>query len=134
MRKRHIGLFKCDSESIQSDECDAGNVNVLASQSLEHSTKIEAPHQPQSNNLPKSTENSKTCDNERLMRHRKMKPSSSLIVRKNASWSATSIASVLRLGLTIVVIIAFLFSLTQIQNVEGQRNGQGQEEKIPNEQ
>ena len=125
-RKRHV---KCTSESIQKPECDIRNVNT--------STKIEEHHGPQSNTISNLTDSYSTCDNETLNQQR-MKMLSSTErspMSQKDSWSTKSITSAIRLGLTVVVIITFLFSLTQIQNVEGQRNRpQGQEEKIPNEQ
>ena len=107
-RKRHVELFKCNSERIQNPACDIGNVNVLSSPKIEHSTKIEEQLQPQTNTVSNLLDNYDTCDNETLKQHRKMKmhssEHSSSIVRKD-SWSIKSITSALRLGLTVVVIM-----------------------------
>jgi hypothetical protein len=142
LRKRHNELPKCrKSERICASECDISeNANVL---SFNSSSNVE---QPQSNTIPDNEmEGGNTCDTEASKKlHMKMKKhsssttslsSSSSFLRKD-SWSRAHITSALRLSLGVLVIITFLFSLTQLQNVEGQRDSRNEEhqKKIPNEQ
>ena len=143
LRKRHNELSKCSkSERNRASECDISeNANVLAVNSFNCSSNVE---QPQSNTIPDNEmERGNTCDTEASKKlHRKMKKHSSSpislpssFLRKD-SWSTGHITSALRLGLSVLVIITFLFTLAQIQNVEGQRDSRDQEhqKKIPNEQ
>jgi len=143
LRKRHNELSKCSkSESIRASECDISeNANVLSINSFNCSSNVE---QPQSNTIPNNEmESGNTCDREASKKlHRKMKNHSSSttslsssFLRKN-SWSTAHITSALRLGLSVLVIITFLFCLTQMQNVDGKRDSRDPEhqKKIPNEQ
>ena len=143
LRKRQNQLPKCNSERISASECEISeNVNVLSSTSADCSNNVEELQSNIiSNNLILS---GNTCDNEASRKlHRKMKKnptsksSPTSFLRKDC-WSTGHITSALRLGLSVFVIIIFLLSLTQIQNVEGQhqRNShdQVQQKKIPNDQ
>ena len=138
VRKRHVEVLKCDSDgdSDHQSERKVSGVNVFSSTIVDQASDVGEP-QVKLSSVP--TESVNICDKESFMKHRKMKKHSPSKKSLSSLWSTGHLASALRLGLGVFVIITFLFGLTQIQNVEGQRSFDAQndpeaQKKIPNDQ
>ena len=142
LRKRRSDVLECKKDeanttSTLEDMCD---VNVLAS--VDHSNDImeEEPNAIGVPNVKESGGNS--CDKKPSKKiHRKMKKDSSsknyiTSSLKKVLWPRAPLSSALRLGLSVLVIITFIFGLTQLQNVEGQLDNQDSvhQKKMPNDQ
>ena len=140
LRKRRSDVLECKKDeanttSTLEDMCD---VNVLAS--VDHSNDIM---EDESNTISVSNVKEKSgisCDKKPSKKfHRKMKKDSSSSISsslRKVLWPRAPLSSALRLGLSVLVIITFIFGLTQLQNVEGQLDNQDSvhQKKMPNDQ
>jgi voltage-dependent calcium channel alpha-2/delta-3 len=115
-------------------------VNVLAS--VDHSNDI-MEGEPNAISVPNVKESGgNSCDKKPSKKiHRKMKKDSSsknyiTSSLKKVLWPRAPLSSALRLGLSVLVIITFIFGLTQLQNGEGQLDNQDSvhQKKMPNDQ
>ena len=130
LRKRHnSGLSRCVTKSLDGDS----EVSI-DSPSINDSYKGDQLHP--TNAIDSNSIDGYTCDNETLKHNIKMHTTASIFARTSNADSSTSskIRTAFRLCLTFVVIIIFTVCLTQVQNVEGNRNAQAHDEKIPNAQ
>ena len=141
LRKRRSDGLECKKDeanttSTLEDMCD---VNVLAG--VDHSNDI-MEEEPNAISVPSVKESGGTCDKKPSKKiHRKMKKDSSsknyiTSSLKKVLWPRAPLSSALRLGLSVLVIITFIFGLTQLQNVEGQLDNQDSvhQKKMPNDQ
>ena len=140
LRKRRSDVLECKKDeanptSTLEDICD---VNVLAS--VDHSNDI-MEEEPNAISVPNVKESGGiSCDKKPSKKiHRKMKKDSSSSITsslRKVLWPRAPLSSALRLGLSVLVIITFIFGLTQLQNVEGQLDNQDSvhQKKMPNDQ
>ena len=140
LRKRRSDVLECKKDeanptSTLEDICD---VNVLAS--VDHSNDI-MEEEPNAISVPNVNESGGvSCDKKPSKKiHRKMKKDSSSSITsslRKVLWPRAPLSSALRLGLSVLVIITFIFGLTQLQNVEGQLDNQDSvhQKKMPNDQ
>ena len=140
LRKRRSDVLECKKDeatttSTLEDMCD---VNVLAS--VDHSNDI-MEEEPNAISVPNVKESGGiSCDKKPSKKiHRKMKKDSSSFITsslRKVLWPRAPLSSALRLGLSVLVIITFIFGLTQLQNVEGQLDNQDSvhQKKMPNDQ
>ena len=140
LRKRRSDVLECKKDesnptSTVEDMCD---VNVLAS--VDHSNDI-MEEEPNAISVPNVKESGGiSCDKKPSKKiHRKMKKDSSSSITsslRKVLWPRAPLSSALRLGLSVLVIITFIFGLTQLQNVEGQLDNQDSvhQKKMPNDQ
>ena len=125
LRKRqNVGLLGCVTKNLDG-ECG------VSSPSNNSSSKSD---QQNHTNARSNIIDADTCDNETLKDNAKMHSSASIFGRTSNTDSSTSsrIGTAFRLCLTFVVITVFTMWISQVQNVEGNRNSN--DEKIPNQQ
>ena len=144
LRKRRSDVLECKKDeanptSTLEDICD---VHVLPS--VDHSNDImeEDPREAAISVSSVKEKGGVCCDKKPSKKlHRKMKKDSSSKNSITSSlrkvlWPRAPLSSALRLGLSVLVIITFIFGLTQLQNVEGQLDNQDSvhQKKMPNDQ
>ena len=141
LRKRRSDVLECkkddsNSTSTLEDICD---VNILAS--VDHSNNI-MEEEPNAISVPHVKESGGvSCDKKasKILRKKKKDSSSKNSITsslRKVLWPRAPLSSALRLGLSVLVIITFIFGLTQLQNVEGQLDNQDSvhQKKMPNDQ
>ena len=141
LRKRRSDVLECKKDeanttSTLEDMCD---VNVLAS--VDHSNDI-MEEEPNAISVPNVKESGGvSCDKKasKILRKKKKDSSSKNSITsslRKVLWPRAPLSSALRLGLSVLVIITFIFGLTQLQNVEGQLDNQDSvhQKKMPNDQ